>query len=212
MIQAVQNHALGEPPFDAIAATVAGRGWAVTPDFVPAPLLGELRREALALWEQGGFREAGVGRGAELRVRPEVRTDRVRWIDPCRCTPAQAAYLERLETLRRSFNQALYLGLFDFEGHLAVYPPGSYYRRHLDQFRGVELRTLTAILYLNEDWTAADGGQLRLYTDSADETRCEEILPMGGQLVTFLSDRFPHEVMLARRERVSITGWFKRRG
>jgi len=55
-----------------------------------------------------------------------------------------------------------------FEGHLAVFRPGSYYRRHLDQFRGVELSTLTAMLCLNGDWTTEAGGALCIYTDPAD--------------------------------------------
>jgi hypothetical protein len=33
----------------------------------------------------------------------------------------------------------------------------------------------------------------------------------GGTLVVFLSDRFPHEVLPARRERLSLAGWFRRR-
>jgi SM-20-related protein len=94
---------------------------------------------------------------------------------------------------------------------LAVYPPGSFYRRHLDQFRGVGERTVTTILYLNQDWIQPDGGQLRIYTDPVDQRRYEEVLPLGGRLVTFLSARFLHEVLPARRDRLSITGWFKKR-
>jgi SM-20-related protein len=37
------------------------------------------------------------------------------------------------------------------------------------------------------------------------------VLPQGGRLVAFLSDRFEHEVLPARRERMSFTGWFRRR-
>jgi SM-20-related protein len=36
------------------------------------------------------------------------------------------------------------------------------------------------------------------------------VLPEGGTLVCFLSDRFHHEVLPARRERLSVTGWFTR--
>lgn len=211
MISAMIN-TLPEPQHqEEIALSVAERGWSVTPDFVSPSLVAELRQETLALWQEGAFRHAGVGRGPDLRVRPEIRTDQVCWIDTKDCSPAQTAYLDRLEGLRQTINQTLFLGLFDFEAHLAVYPAGSYYRRHLDQFRGVELRTLSAILYLNQDWTEADGGQLRIFVDPDDDSRFEEILPLGGQLVTFLSARFLHEVLPARRERVSVTGWFKRR-
>jgi SM-20-related protein len=103
------------------------------------------------------------------------------------------------------------LGLFELEAHLAVYPPGSFYRRHLDQFPGVGERTVTTILYLNQDWIQPGGGQLRLYTGPVDQRRYEEVLPLGGRLVTFLSARFLHEVLPARRDRLSITGWFKKR-
>jgi SM-20-related protein len=39
--------------------------------------------------------------------------------------------------------------------------------------------------------------------------RCE---PTGGCLVVFLSGEVPHEVLPATRERLSLTGWFRRRG
>jgi hypothetical protein len=39
-----------------------------------------------------------------------------------------------------------------------------------------------------------------------------EIWPEGGTLVAFLSDRFEHEVLPARRQRLSLTGWFRQRG
>jgi SM-20-related protein len=65
------------------------------------------------------------------------------------------------------------------------------------------------VLYLNELWPAEQGGQLRLYLD---EERTMEIMPRGGTLVAFLSDRFEHEVLPATRERLSLAGWFRRRG
>jgi SM-20-related protein len=68
---------------------------------------------------------------------------------------------------------------------------------------------LTFILYLNENWTAADGGLLRFWPD--ERTAALEIEPAGGTLVTFLSDRFWHEVLPAQRQRLSLTGWFRHR-
>ena len=88
---------------------------------------------------------------------------------------------------------------------------GSYYKKHLDQFRGIGLRTISTILYLNENWQAEDGGQLFLYTNPDDDDDYQVIQPLSGQLVTFLSARFPHEVCLSKRDRMSITGWFSKR-
>ncbi len=52
---------------------------------------------------------------------------------------------------------------------------------------------------------------MRIYTDPADENRQEQVLPIAGRLVCFLSDRFIHEVLPARRERLSLSGWFRKR-
>jgi SM-20-related protein len=196
-------------PCERIARGLADDGWCVTPGFVTPELVNMLAGEAQQEWVAGEFRPAGVGRGTDLKVRPEIRNDRVNWLDPAGPSLAQRAYLDQLERLRQAINNQLYLGLFDFEGHLAVYPPGSYYRRHRDQFRGIGLRTVTVILYLNDDWAARDGGQLRLYTDPDDPRSYRDILPQGGRLVTFLSAEFEHEVLPATRDRLSLTGWFR---
>jgi SM-20-related protein len=141
-------------------------------------------------------------------VRSGIRGDHVLWIDESQAGPALKAVLEKLEALRLAVNQGLFLGLFDVELHFAVYPPGAGYQRHLDRFRDDDRRSLTVILYLNEDWQRDDGGLLRFWPA---ESGALDIVPTGGTLVTFLSDRFWHEVLPARRERLSLTGWFRRR-
>lgn len=190
---------------------LAERGWCVVDDFLAPIRVGELRASLLERWGNEEFRQAGVGRGEQRQLRTEVRTDHVRWLDPDSVSNAEAHYLGRMESLRGEVNRALFLGLFDFEAHLAMYPPGTFYRKHLDQFLGIGTRTLSAVLYLNEDWGPADGGQLRIYTDAANPDDYEEVEPLAGRLVLFLSARFLHEVMPARRERMSVTGWFRTR-
>jgi len=37
------------------------------------------------------------------------------------------------------------------------------------------------------------------------------LLPEAGTFVAFLAERFPHEVLPARRPRLALTGWFRRR-
>jgi SM-20-related protein len=50
---------------------------------------------------------------------------------------------------------------------------------------------------------------LRMYLKDGVEY---DVVPTGGCLVVFLSGEVPHEVMPATRERLSLTGWFRRRG
>lgn len=195
----------------AIADDLVDRGWTVRADFLPPADSAALTEEARELWESGAFRHAGVGRGAELRIVPEIRGDRVRWLDPDRPSPAQRPYLERLEALRATLNRELCLGLAGFEGHLAVYPPGTFYVKHLDNFRGARHRRVSCILYLNPHWREGDGGELRLYTGPDGAGPWVDIPPRAGTLACFLSATVHHEVLPARRERFSLTGWLRER-
>lgn len=198
-------------PLERIALALADTGLISLDDFLPPPLVAQLASEAQALGEGTHLRPAGIGHGERRQINEQIRTDQIQWLEPATATPAQRRYLEILEELRLAINRTLFLGLFEFEGHLALYPPGAYYRRHLDQFQGTQHRLVTVILYLNPDWQEADGGQLCLYPDPADDGRYQELLPIAGRLVCFLSGDFPHEVLPARRERLSITGWFRKR-
>ena len=161
------------------------------------------------------FQTAGTGTGTRHALRPQVRGDVTLWLEPPGRNQPQRQALERFETLRLMLNCELQLGLLDFECHFALYPPGAGYRRHLDRlagdvgFTGHGVRALSCVLYLNEHWTALDGGQLRLYPSDAATL---DVVPEGGTLVVFFSDRFEHVVLPARRARLSLAGRFHRRG
>jgi len=197
--------------YDDIAVSLAEQGWCLVPGFVSPDLVSRLRAEGKRNWQSGAFRQAGIGRADTVKYDTSVRSDRILWLDPSSRRPAERDYLEEMEALRSALNRTLYLGLNDLESHYAVYPRGACYRRHLDQFQGASERILTSVLYLNHGWQPDHGGQLRLYTDLEDDGCYRDILPHGGTLVCFLSARFPHEVLPASRQRMSITGWFRAR-
>ncbi len=198
-------------PYAGIAANLATVGWSLSADFLAADHVAELVAEFQAQYGKGKFRAAGIGIGEGLQLRPDIRSDQVHWLDPASCTPAQTRYFAALEALRLEINRTLYLGLFSFEGHMACYPAGSFYRKHLDQFIGVAHRKVSVILYLNPHWVAEDAGELRLYLEPNGEGEYVDIEPRAGVLLTFLSDRFYHEVLPTRRTRMSLTGWFRTR-
>ncbi|MCU0795956.1 MAG: 2OG-Fe(II) oxygenase [Akkermansiaceae bacterium] len=135
------------------------------------------------------------------------------WLEDDAAGPATKLYLSRLDELRTAINRALFLGLFEYEGHFAVYPPGAYYKAHLDRHRGTSERVVTAILYLNEGWVPEDGGRLKIWTEAGKQDGpFEHVEPRLGTLVVFLAGDFWHEVEEARKTRMSVTGWFRVRG
>ncbi len=201
----------GETELARITETLARDGYAVIPNFIDKATCAALATEGHQQIDAGLLKMAGVGQGSEHSLRSEIRSDHILWLDEGNAGSLQKQYLNLLESYRQQVNQQLYLGLFEFEGHLALYPPGSFYQRHLDRFRDDDRRTVTAILYLNDDWNESDGGQLRFYPNGESVEEYIDVLPEAGTFVTFLSHDYWHEVMPGSRERMSITGWFKRR-
>ncbi|QXH46484.1 2OG-Fe(II) oxygenase [Pseudomonas xanthosomatis] len=192
----------------AIVDDLATRGWSQQTLFLPDALSRALAAECRRRYAEGELNPAGVGRGAAQEVREAIRGDQIQWLDPGESAPCDQ-YLGAMDSLRQAINQGLFLGLEDFECHFALYPPGAFYRRHLDRFRDDDRRMVSAVYYLNENWKPADGGQLRMFL--AGE-QVHDVQPVAGTLVVFLSGDVPHEVLAAGRERLSLTGWFRRRG
>ncbi|TVU69182.1 MULTISPECIES: 2OG-Fe(II) oxygenase [Cobetia] len=183
-------------------------GYSVRPNFLPAHLTRQLNGELLALETQQRLTAAGIGRGHEHDLRPDIRGDAIRWLD--RESRAQRAYLEAMNVLKDELNRALYMGLFEYEAHFAHYPVGSFYRKHLDSFRGRGNRLISSVLYLNEQWPADGGGEIVLYDPQDDSRALARVTPEAGTFVCFLSEQMPHEVLPTHQSRASVTGWFRR--
>jgi SM-20-related protein len=167
--------------------------------------------ETLALRQDLELHRPKLGRallGQEKLERPEIRGDSTLWWDPVRLNPPQERLAERLEALRTELNQTLFLGLVDWEGHYALYPPGAGYSRHLDRFRADDRRTVSFVVYLNSEWPEGSGGELEAEPSGGEILR---IAPLPGRAVVFLSAEVPHAVLPATRERISFAGWFRRR-
>jgi SM-20-related protein len=149
------------------------------------------------------FKQAGIGKNHNLQVNEAVRGDFIQWIDKTTAAEPLQLCTQRLDKLRNHLNQSLFLSLKDIEVHMTVYPAGAFYKRHLDQFKQDDHRKLSVICYLNQEWNASHGGELRMYLDKGSK----DFLPVAGRLICFRSDQIEHEVRPSIRERLSLTGW-----
>jgi SM-20-related protein len=191
----------------ALAAALGAGDVCLIRDFPDAAATDALRQDALRLQREGALGEASIGRGAVRSQRADIRGDRTVWLDDPRCGPAASAHLQALESIRTALNRTLYLGLRSHEAHYALYPPGAGYARHRDRFRDSDARVVSLVSYLNPSWDQADGGQLHLHLAHGTV----DIVPRAGTTVCFLSE-LEHEVLPARRERLSIAAWLRRGG
>jgi SM-20-related protein len=186
-----------------LARSLAEGALSVTSGFFPPETVALLRAECALLHAADALAEAGVGRGATRARLSDVRRDKTVWMDGS--GDAQRLFLDEAELLRQGLNARLTLGLFRYEAHYAVYPQGAFYRRHTDSFQGARSRILSTVLYLNDGWSAEDGGFLTLFRGEEPFAR---VAPEAGTCVVFLSEDVPHEVEETRKERMSVAGWF----
>ncbi len=191
-----------------IVDELAEHGWSQQDIFLPDDMARELALECRKRAAQGELAPAAVGRGLAQEVREGIRGDHIQWLEPGQAEPCDR-YLTLMDSLRQALNRGLFLGLEDFESHFALYPPGAFYRKHVDRFRDDDKRVVSAVIYLNDAWQPDHGGQLRMYLKSGAE---HDVKPISGCLVVFMSGDMPHEVLVANHERLSLTGWFRRRG
>ena len=193
-----------ESLLDQIADAIAGAGFIILDQPLPATLINGLIGNLQ--FRQAEFKPAGVGRRGDYQRNEDIRGDAIQWLEPG--DPAVTEFLRWMDKLRLGINQRLFLGLFDYESHYAVYAPGAFYQKHRDAFRGSPGRKLSTVLYLNPEWDLVAGGELVLY-DEAGVDELIRVAPECGRLVIFLSEDFPHEVLPATQLRQSIAGWFR---
>ena len=186
---------------------ISDTGWTVLP--ISIPHAQDLLKSAQARYARHEFHAAAIAKNAnQPEVRPSIRNDSTCWLteNSVQLTSAENMALQNLNWVKNELSRFFRIGLIDFECHYAVYSPGGSYAKHLDQKKVNNKRFFSIVIYLNENWSDQDGGQLIGY--DTNEQKIFEISPRLGHAVLFRSD-IEHEVLAARHPRWSLTGWFR---
>ena len=192
--------------FDLLINSYVDNNVGIAKNFLSENLSNSLRQNIQQLQEQGQMKYAGIGNDAIADATQQMRGDKIYWMDKKNNNVYEEEFLNRVEDFIDHLNRTCYTGINDYEFHYAVYGQGSAYKKHKDQFKTDNNRKFSLICYLNDDWVAADGGQLVVYQNGESQT----ISPNAQKAVFFKSDEMEHEVLLANKPRMSITGWLKR--
>src|SRR5436305_190070 len=115
---------------DQIAKEMGRAGFVIVPNFMDPICVENLAATIDELDDQNLLTNAQVGRADSRQLLPEIRGDKIKWLDDDPADSSQRLLRERLELLREKLNEKLLLGLFTFEGHFALYTPGKGYQRH----------------------------------------------------------------------------------
>lgn len=178
----------------------------VSNSFISKELSKSLQENLRVLHSEGELVSAGIGDAQNKVLDKSIRRDKIYWIDNASTNVAEQEFLALVQEFISYLNRTCFAAINDFEFHYAIYEAGSFYKRHIDQFKNNNYRKFSLITYLNDDWKNDDGGSLLLYHEDG---RIESILPEDQRTVFFKSDELEHEVAVASRARMSITGWLK---
>jgi len=174
--------------------------------FLSISLAAALNQNLLQLNEDKLMIRAGIGKDAIKDKYQKIRGDSTCWLEENSKNQAELEFMDTIQQFMGHLNRTCYTGLNACEFHYALYEEGTFYSRHKDRLRNDDNRKFSMISYLNKDWAEQDGGQLIIHRDE----NSQQILPSNQKAVFFQSDVLEHEVAIARRPRMSVTGWLKR--
>lgn len=180
---------------------LADQNYVVIDDFIDNNLYKEIKN--FLLKKIDAFDQAGIGALNQNIIKKTIRGDKTYWLNKERDFELKD-FWELLAETKSTLNRYCYLSLSGDEFHLAHYPSGGFYARHLDQFDGRSNRMISMIIYLNENWEPGNGGQLEIL----DKNRELQLVdPIARRCVLFKSDQVPHAVLKSFKDRYSLTGW-----
>ena len=197
------------PLFESIIDDLFHLKYSVVDGFFSEVEVQALRNNLLAKYEEDRFKKSAIGNRTNEEIDKTVRGDFILWMDESKTDVVEQLFFRKINELVQYLNRTCFMGILEKEFHYALYPKGTFYRRHIDTFQNDDRRKLSMVCYLNEGlWPRENGGELTLYLNQTHL----DLLPIPGRIVIFESQVIEHEVKEVKvSERLSITGWLKTR-
>lgn len=200
------------PVYEKIISDLLEQQYSIVEDFFSLEQVEELRNSLLNKYEEDNFKKAAIGNRTNEVIAKSIRGDFILWLNEAEAAPSEKAFFSRINDFVDYLNRTCFMGILHKEFHYALYPEGTFYRRHLDTFQNDDRRKLSMVCYLNEqDWQPEYGGELVIYKQENGVEVQKTIYPFPGRMVIFESQLLEHEVKPVKTERLSITGWLKTR-
>lgn len=201
------------PLFEAIISDLLQKQYSIVDHFFTSDEVDALRASLLQKHENELFKKAAIGNKTNQTIEKTIRGDYIHWINESEKDDVESFFFDKVNNLVNYLNRTCFLGILNKEFHYAIYPKGTFYKRHLDTFQNDDRRKLSFVFYLNDDaWQPKNGGDLVLYLNENGQQAEKYVHPFPGRVVIFESQEIEHEVKpVLYGERYSITGWMKTR-
>ena len=200
------------PLYERIISGLLEDQYCIVEDFFELEEVRQLRESLLTKYEEDNFKKAAIGNKLNETIVKTIRGDFIHWLNEGQANEAEKLFFGKINSLVDYLNKTCFLGILQKEFHYALYPEGTFYKRHLDTFQNDDRRKLSLVCYLNdEDWKPKNGGELVIYKDEEGVEVAKSIYPLPGRVVIFESQLLEHEVKPVKTTRLSITGWLKTR-
>lgn len=200
------------PLYEKIISGLLEEQYYIAEDFFDMEEVRQMRTILLEKYEEDNFKKAAIGNKLNETIEKTVRGDFILWLNEKDAGVAEKIFFSKINSLVEYLNRTCFLGILQKEFHYAVYPKGTFYKRHLDTFQNDDRRRLSLVCYLNdENWKPENGGELVIYKNENGIEVPKSIYPLPGRVVIFESQILEHEVKPVNTTRLSITGWLKTR-
>jgi SM-20-related protein len=194
-----------EKVFEALIDGYANNKIGISENFISKPLAKALQENLKLLYGKEKMNDSKVGQGNNRMANNTIRNDKIYWLDRIHENTSENSFFDLIDSFVLYLNKTCFTSIKSYEFHYAIYEKGSFYKRHIDQFKSESNRQFTMIFYLNENWLQGDGGELCIYKNEVGEF----ITPIMGKNVFFKSSELEHEVIVCQKQRMSITGWLR---
>ena len=125
-------------------------------NFISPSTVSGLRNNLTSLKASGNMISAGIGNKMVFQNDQLIRSDTVKWIEELSTNPFEDIYLKKIWRFIHHLNKTCSTSIKTYESHYANYALGSFYKRHIDQFKNEKGPKILNSLILK---SGLDGGR-----------------------------------------------------
>ena len=134
-----------QPLYEQIISDIVEQGYSICDSFLEPVVVKHLRKHIKVLYAENELKKAAIGNRVNESIEKTIRGDYIQWINERDSNSAEEKFFEAINAFKSYLNATCFMGLLHQEFHYAVYPQGTFYRKHIDTFQNDDRRKLSVV-------------------------------------------------------------------